>query len=106
MLIVSQIKQKVVYETVQNSRSANIIAIGTIGTGKSTLLNKLIHFAQFGDKIHENKLIRAFEAGENTTGLTTSINVKHIKSQDNQMWNLVDTPGHSDPNLDTMDNWN
>ena len=106
MLIMSQIKQQVVYETVLNSQSANIIAIGTIGTGKSTLLNKLIHFAKFGDKVHENKLKKTFEAGENTTGLTKTINTEQIKSEDNQDWTFVDTPGHSDPNLDTMDNWN
>lgn len=106
LLIISQIKRQISYRRVTDSKMANIFAISTIGTGKSTLMNKLVHLAQNGDNYHSSKLRKVFEAGENTTGLTFSMNSKKVIDQNLKKWNLIDTPGYADPNRDTKDMWN
>ena len=58
------------YKKVQNSKRANVFAMGKVGTGKSTVMNKLVHFVQQGENIHEKKMEKVFKSGDNTTGLT------------------------------------
>lgn len=57
-----------------------MFAISSIGTGKSTLLNKLVLIAEKGDKYYTDKAGKDFVAGDSTTGLTVNIKNKKVSS--------------------------
>ena len=66
------------------------MAIGTLGIGKSTLLNRMSGVKEYDPE--------PFEAKFQTTGCTQEIRMLPFDD-----FNLIDTPGLNDPNMTTAE---
>ena len=74
----------------------NVLALSAIGSGKSTLMNKLVHVIQNPDKFKMH-----FKAGLSTETLTKELNQVIVKDKPMQGvdWRLIDTRGFADPKM-------
>ena len=92
MFFISKLKESFVYEKLENQDfKRNILVVGNIGNGKSTLLNKLVHFVLNGHDQEKNLEVH-FEGKNSTKSVTTKVDARCFKE-----YRFIDSPGFGDP---------